>query len=236
MLAKRRILAVIPARGGSKRLPCKNVLPLNGKPLIAWTIEAALQSQYVDEVVVSSDDDEIIAIAQRFGASVPFKRPDEFSGDQATTNAVIEHCLDYYAGLDDPFQLVMILQPTSPLRTATQIDEACDQLLAADAQGLISVCECEHSPLWANTLPDDLSMENFISTDVLGRRSQDLETHYRLNGAIYLFDIEQFRRSSGIFYAPDVIAHPMDQHSSVDIDTVLDFKLAELLMNERSAG
>jgi CMP-N-acetylneuraminic acid synthetase len=236
MLADKRVLAVVPARGGSKRLPRKNLLSLGGKPLIAWTLEAALRSHYIDELVVSSDDKEVIDVAIRWGAHAPFKRPAGISGDLATTNVVVEHCLDYYAGLGKQFDLVMILQPTSPLRTVDHIDGAFERYLSAGVKGLISVCECEHSPLWANTLPPDLSMANFLSADILGVRSQDLGTYYRLNGAIYLFAVDTFLEAGGIFYAPDVIAQPMDQYSSVDIDTELDLKFAELLLNERRSA
>ena len=235
MLAEQRILAIIPARGGSKRLPRKNVLSLNGKPLIAWTIDAARQSQYIDAVVVSSDDSEIISIAQQWGGSAPFKRPSELAGDSAGTGEVVEHCLDYYCNRGEQFDLVMILQPTSPLRSVVDIDTACEHYLAAQACGLISVCKCEHSPLWANTLPENLSLANFISPEIQGLRSQDIATHYRLNGAIYLFNVELFRQKKGVFFAPQVVAHVMDQHSSVDIDNELDFKFAEWLMSEWQA-
>jgi CMP-N-acetylneuraminic acid synthetase len=228
MIDGRTVLALIPARGGSKRLPKKNILPLCGKPLIAWTIEAALQSKYVDQVLVSTDCSEIAAVSRQSGAEVPFLRPVELAGDTSSTNDVILHAL----GTIPHFipDLVVILQPTSPLRTAAHIDESLQLLVDNNAKGIVSVSECEHSPLWANNLPENNQMGKFIRPTVIGKRSQDLPVYYRLNGAIYAFTKDSLLSHGGVFYSNDVYAFKMDRDCAVDIDNELDFQFAEVLM------
>ena len=135
-------LALIPARGGSKGLPRKNVLPAGGKPLIAWTIEAALASACVDRVVLSSDDDEIMAVAEAYGCEVLFRRPPELSGDSASSLAVVSHALAQLPAFDH----VMLLQPTSPMRLASDIDAAFELMCSQGAQACVSVCPVEESP------------------------------------------------------------------------------------------
>lgn len=230
MINGKRILAIIPARAGSKRLPNKNLLPLAGKPLIAWSIDAARQSRYVDDVVVSTDSEKLMEIAGQYGAEVPFRRPDELASDTATSNAVILHCLEFLIEQGRRYDLVILLQPTSPLRTAEDIDHAFELFEQKNALGVISVCECEHTPLWSNILPEDASLARFIRQDIKGMRSQDLPAYYRFNGAIYIFNVRQFLEQNGIFYHPDVYAYAMDARSSVDIDNRLDFSFAEFLM------
>jgi len=165
-------LAIIPARGGSKRLPRKNILELNGKPLIAWSIEAGLKSKYVDKVVVSSDDKEILEYSQYYGADT-IKRPDNLASDTSTSFDAIKHTIDNV----DKYDYVVLLQPTSPLRTAEQIDDAIELLEKKKADAVVSVCEMDHSPLWSNTLPDDGNMDNFLRDEVKNSRSQDLKKY-----------------------------------------------------------
>lgn len=233
MLKKKRVLALIPARGGSKRLPRKNILPLNGVPLIAWTIKAAQNSNYIDETIVSTDDDELAEVAKNMGASVPFKRPDHLASDNATSHSVIEHCLEYCKSEGENFDILVLLQPTSPLRSAVHIDAAIEVYLDKHARSVISVCECDHSPLWSNILPDTCSMDNFLNKELLGIRSQDLPKYFRINGAIYICDIPKYISSGGNFYESESFAYIMDAQSSIDIDTDIDFKLADLIARER---
>ncbi|HGF7228112.1 TPA: acylneuraminate cytidylyltransferase family protein, partial [Vibrio cholerae] len=175
MINGRRVLALIPARGGSKRLPRKNILPLAGKPLIAWSIEAAQNSQYIDEIFVSTDNEEIAKIASQFGVNIPELRPESLASDTAKTESVLFYTLDNFAKDTD---IVVLLQPTSPLRTAEHIDEALRLFFQKEAFSVVSVTECEHSPLWANVLSSDHSMENFIEKGAK-QRSQDLGVYYR---------------------------------------------------------
>ena len=228
MIDGKTILAVIPARGGSKRLPNKNILNLAGKPMIAWSIEAVLNSKFIDQVVVSSDSDEILDISKKYGSGI-IKRPNELAGDKAASFDVVKHTIET---TDEKFDFVILLQPTSPLRNNYHIDEALELLIKMKADAVISVCETDHSPLWANTLPKDGSMANFLKDEVLNKRSQDLEMHYRLNGAIYICQIDKFLANKGFFLKENFFSYKMDRESSVDIDEKIDFHFAELMIEK----
>ena len=222
-------LAIIPARGGSKRLPKKNLLELNGKPLIAYTIEAGLKSKYIDTVVVSSDNDKILEVSTYYGADT-LKRPASLATDIANTNEMISHVLEKVQGFD----FIVLLQPTSPLRNSVHIDEAIEYLLKKEADAIISVCEVEHSPLWSNVLPKDKSMSGFLKEDDEDKRSQDLETYYRLNGAIYICRVDRFLIEKKLFLKDNIFAYRMSKKYSVDIDDIFDFKLAEIFLATKS--
>jgi len=228
MINDQKVIVLIPARGGSKRLPRKNVMMLGNKPLIAWSIEAAKGSKYVDEVIVSTDNTEISEISNKYGASVPFMRPAKLAADRSTTNDVILHAVDALKlkGND----ILVVLQPTSPLRKSFDIDSSIELMENKQANGVVSVCECEHSPLWSNKLPPDRNLSSFISNETLGKRSQDIETFYRLNGAIYAFKCQSIKEHNGLFYDENVFAFVMSRDSSVDIDVLADFKLAEFYL------
>lgn len=230
MIDGRRVLAIIPARGGSKRLPRKNVLPLNGKPLIAWTIEAALSSKFIDKVIVSTDDKEVSEIAETFGATVPFVRPSTLSSDTSTSVDVVKHALEFLYENSDIYDIVILLQPTSPLRTTKHINEAMQLFRNKKASGVISVCPSEHSPLWANVLNEDFDMSNFISNEFKNIRSQDLPTFYRLNGAIYISNTTTFKKESTFILSKNLFAYVMQPNESTDIDEKVDFYAAEYLM------
>ena len=227
----KRILAIIPARGGSKRLPRKNLLQLGGKPLIAWTIEAALSCPYIDEVMVTTDDYEIAEVSKKHGAKVPFLRPDELAGDNATSFDAVKHTIDFYqAELGKNFDYIIMLQPTSPLRTSLNISEAIEQRAEKQASAIISVCEVDHSPLWMNTLPSDQNMLKFIPENVKNKRSQDLPQNYRLNGAIYICEVSRLMNERTFFISQDISAYIMSKETSIDIDDFFDFKLANYLV------
>jgi len=214
-------LAIIPARGGSKRLPRKNLLDLCGKPLIAWSIEAALKSKYISKVIVSSDDEEILNIAKEYKADF-IKRPDELASDTATTFDALKHTLENVGKYD----YVVLLQPTSPLRSEKHIDEAIELLEEKSADAIISVCEMEHSPLWSNILDENLDMSNFLRDEVLNKRSQDLPKYYRLNGAIYICKTEKLLENKGFFIKENIFAFKMNKENSIDIDEEIDFIIA----------
>jgi CMP-N-acetylneuraminic acid synthetase len=220
-------LAIIPARGGSKRLPKKNTLLLANKPLIAWSIEAALNSSYVDKVIVSSDSDDILDIAKKYGADT-IKRPDELATDSATTYDTIKHVIDNTREYDN----IVILQPTSPLRDSLDIDRAIELQSRKSADAIISVCQVEHSPLWTNTLPSDGSMTGFLSDEALGKRSQELQTYYRLNGAIYIYIRNILIKEKSLFFNNNIFSFIMDTKKSIDIDTEIDFKIAQCLIEQ----
>lgn len=227
MHKQKKFLAIIPARGGSKRLPRKNVLQLNFKPLIAYSIEAGIGSKYVDDLVVSSDNEEILKISQKFGANI-IVRPDYLASDSATTYDAVEHTLENISGYD----YLVLLQPTSPLRTARHIDEAIEFLDEKDADAVVSVSEMEHSPLWSNSLPHSKSLKGFLNDEIAGKRSQDLEKYFRVNGAIYICKIDKFLEEKTFFIENNIFAYEMSRNSSIDIDEAIDFKLAEVMMTQ----
>lgn len=226
MYKDKTFLAIIPARGGSKRLPRKNILELSGKPLIVWSIEAGLQSKYIDKVVVTSDDDAILQIAKKSGAT-PLQRPKELASDTATTFDALKHVIETL----EQYDYVVLLQPTSPLRSVKHIDEAIELLYSKNADAVVSVCEMEHSPLWSNTLPEDRAMFHFVRDEVKNKRSQDLETYYRINGAIYICDIKKLLEEKTFFLKESIFAYTMERKNSIDIDEEMDLKFAEVLLS-----
>lgn len=215
----KRLLALITARGGSKGLPRKNVLPVGGKPLIAWTISAAIEAEFVDHVVLSSDDDEIIKTAMKWGCTVPFRRPTELASDTASSMDVVLHALDQLPGYD----FVVLLQPTSPLRTSRDIDAAFLLLQASGAPSCVSVCEAEQSPYWMYRLAEDGKLEDLLPLPTAAKRRQDLPPVYVLNGAIYIANVD-WLRSTKSFLGDGSIAYLMPKERSIDIDTADDFE------------
>ena len=231
MYKNKTFLAIIPARGGSKRLPRKNVLNLKGKSLIGWSIEAASKSKYIDEVMVTTDDKEIAEISNFFGANVPFIRPDYLSNDFSERSEVIKHAIDFYKNeLEKKFDYLIFLQPTSPLRDEIDIDKSIEYMFDKNGDAVVSVCEVEHPVHWSGKLPEDKNMSKFLDNAVVQLRSQDLEKYYRLNGAIYICNVQKFLEEGCMFLKEDIFAFEMTQEKSVDIDTKLDFKIAEVLM------
>jgi len=234
MLEGKRVIALIPARSGSKRLKNKNLLDLAGKPLIAWTIEAALNTIEVDDVIVSTDSHEIKNVALKFGAKVPFLRPDSLANDNASTDDVLMHAI---AELQlSPSDILVLLQPTSPLRNSYDIKHALLELNDINCDGVVSLCECEHSPLWSNTLPKSKTMGAFIRAEIASKRSQDLPLYYRLNGAIYAYKVSFLNEHKSRFYSDKVKATVMPVNRSVDIDNLLDFKFAGFLFNSEEVS
>lgn len=230
MFKNKTFLAIIPARSGSKRLPNKNIKDLCGKPLMAWSIEAAKQSKWIDEIVVNTNSQQYAEIAKQYGVNVPFLRPEELSQDKNTTFEYIQYTIDFYKNtFKKEYDYIVLLQPTSPLRQAHHIDEAIELCLRKNASSIISVSECEHTPLWANTLPPDHSMENFVSKEAIGKRSQDLPQYYRINGCIFIGKVEHYLQRRD-FSMPNSYAFVMEKCYSIDIDTQDDFDLAEFFL------
>lgn len=230
MQADLKILAVIPARTGSKRLPAKNTMPLGGRPLIEWTISAAIESECFDEIVVSSDGDEILALALGLGVQAQ-KRPDVLASDTAKSVDVVAHVIDVYAATERLFDAVMLLQPTSPLRTAKDILAAVELFVSRNASSVVSMSPVDHSPLWSCQLRDDRGLESFYSSlRMLPARSQDLPDFYRLNGAIYLARTIDFIRNQTFFCDPGV-AYIMPSARSVDVDDRVDFLVCQSLLD-----
>jgi len=232
MINGKSLLAIIPARGGSKGLPGKNIKELCGKPLIAWSIEQAKSCGSIDRVTVSTNDKNIAEVARKYGAEVPFMRPAELANDTTTTINVIFHAMDWFRK-DQDFRpkYILLLQPTSPLRTVEDIEGTIQTLKDKDARAVVSICETDHHPWWSNILPEDGNMKDFLRPEILNKRRQDLPVFYRLNGAIYLADTAYLYEYNG-FLGPNTFAYKMPKNRSVDIDSELDFLLAGLLLKE----
>lgn len=218
-LRHKKVLALVTARGGSKGLPRKNVLPAGGRPLIAWTIGAATGAEFVSRVAVSTDDDEIMEAARAWGADVPFQRPPALASDTAASIDVVLHALEQLPGYD----YVVLLQPTSPLRTAADIDAALRLAEASGAPACVSVCEAAQSPYWMYRLDGDGRLASLLESPVTASRRQDLPPVYVLNGAIYVARVDWLRETRS-FLGTGCIAYPMPVERSLDIDTPEDFE------------
>jgi CMP-N,N'-diacetyllegionaminic acid synthase len=214
-----KLLAVIPARGGSKGLPRKNLMVAGGRPLIAWTIEAARRASSVDRVVVSSDDEEIIAVATSLGCEAPLRRPGVLATDSATSVDVVLHAIDHFSS----FEYVVLLQPTSPLRNSEDIDLAFDTLLTRRAYACVSVSLAEQSPYWMYTLGADDRLSSVVPGAPEVTRRQDLPEVYLLNGAIYIAQCD-WLRSKRRFVDKDAVGYRMPRDRALDIDTADDFE------------
>lgn len=225
-------IAIIPARSGSKGLKDKNIKLLNGKPLLAYTIEAAMKSKCYDTVMVSTDSKRYAKIAMEYGAEVPFLRGNENSADNASPWEVVKEVLDNYKALGKEFDTFTLLQPTSPLRNAKDIRNAYAELKEKDANAVVSMCELECSMHLVNTLPEDLSMEGFISSEQYNKRRQDIRPYYRFNGAIYISKVDTFYKHMNI-YDDKCYAYIMDRSRSYDIDDLNDLKIVEALIKKK---
>lgn len=225
-------LAIIPARSGSKGLTDKNIKILCGMPLMAYSIRAAIDSKMFNRIMVSTDSKKYADIAKEYGADVPFLRSRELSGDTAGSWDVAKEVVDRFIKQGESFDTICLLQPTSPLREPEDIIAAYKLYTEKCADNIIGVCESDHSPLWMNTLTDDLSMDRFVSEDIKKLNRQQLETFYRINGAMYIRSITSL--SSGDSVYRNSFAYVMPRDRSIDIDTELDFIMAESIMNTRN--
>lgn len=227
-MEKIRNLAVIPARSGSKGLKNKNIMKLNGKHLMGYSIEAALGADIFDCVHVSTDSGEYREIARLYGADVSFLRPDELSADTADTWDAVRYIVKTFENFGQFFDRITLLQPTSPFRTSEDIRNAYMLFEEKNARSVISVCETAHSPLFAKPLDGNLSMEGFVDLNKSVRR-QEQDIYYRLNGAVYMFD-RGVLGDIGELYGKRSYAYVMPRERSIDIDTADDFLYAEFLL------
>lgn len=217
-------IALIPARGGSKGIPRKNILAFCGKPLIQWSIDVALQSPSIDRVIVSTDDLEISEIALAGGAEVPFLRPNEFATDSAPGISTVMHALDQMPDVTD----LLLLQPTSPLRTCFDINSIFARRQQLGSESAVSVAQSPKHPAWMYTVNDQNLMNPILINDVAFCR-QYLSPVFILNGALYLAT-RSFLLREKKFISDETVAYVMPQERSVDIDTPLDWRWGEFLM------
>lgn len=230
MSEKKRIIAIIPARSGSKGLADKNIRELNDKPLLSYTIEAAIKSGLFETVHVSTDSKEYAEIARRYGADEPFLRNKRNAGDESSSWEVVREVLKNYKEEGQEYDICFLLQPTSPLRSCNDIKEAYKQFLEKKAKSMTSVTEVEHPVQWCFKMNDLCSMKEFSLSPFKDSRRQDLEKYYHENGAIYIVRVKDIMDPSFDFYADQCFAYVMDRNRSIDIDTLQDFIIAETIM------
>jgi CMP-N,N'-diacetyllegionaminic acid synthase len=224
-----KYLAIVTARAGSKRLPEKNVRELCGKPLFVWSVLAGTGCPDVGATVVTTDSGQYQDLARSAGAECPRLRPAELASDSASSFDVVKDVLDHYGSGLAEYKNFVLLQPTSPLRTADDVAAAIALHRSSGAPAVVSVCEAECPPAWVGQIGDDLKMDDFIRPEHKGVRSQDLGLWYRFNGAIYIVNIEAFLAERS-FTPRGTVAYVMPRERSVDVDTAFDFKVAEALM------
>lgn len=232
-----RILGLIPARGGSKGIPRKNIKLLQGKELIRYTIEVGLQCKLLDEIMVSTDDEEIANISRAAGAEVPFLRPDHLANDKSPTIDTVIHVLNFYEEKNKPFDAICLLQPTVPFRNADDLNDAIKKFIASEADSLISVREVPHvyNPYWVYEKdPQSGFLKLAKKSDTIIPRRQDLPKAYHRDGAIYLVKKEIVLQERSL-YGEKIIHHIMENSPNVNIDTMEDWKAAEKYANENLA-
>lgn len=227
--------AIITARGGSKGIPGKNIADLAGKPLIAWTIEAALKSPSVNRLIVSTDDEKIAEVCRHYGADVPFKRPDELSGDKSPHIPVIQHAVKWLEDNEGKiYGRIMLLQPTSPFTIPEDIETALKLAIDTDADAVSSVCRAEKHPAYALTLNENGIMERYLKRESERYfRRQDLKPAYIENGAVYIVKRDVLMIEGQLDPPGRTRAYIMPPERTLDIDTPWDLHVANLILRDR---
>jgi N-acylneuraminate cytidylyltransferase len=229
MINGMKILSVIPARGGSKGLPGKNIRVVGGKPLIKWTADAAVGSKYIDRTILSSDDKEIIAFGRSCGLDVPFIRPSRLAGDKISAQKVALHALEELPGFD----ILVLLQPTSPLRLSSDIDICIEACVNNNLNSAISVAKLEKSPYWMFTRSKENRWIPIMGWDYILKQRQDLPTVVYPNGAVYVAGTK-FLINNESFINPSMVCCEMPWERSLDIDTENDIKILEAIIGPHS--
>jgi N-acylneuraminate cytidylyltransferase len=230
MIMGQKVLGVIPARGASKGVPRKNIRTVGGRPLIAWTIEQAQKSLYIDRLIVSTEDPEINRVAQLWGCEAPFVRPMALATDDAPGIAPVLDALERISGYD----WVVLLQPTSPLRIASDIDGCLELCASRNANACVSLSATSQHPYWTYTLKSDDHLEPFARAAECATRRQDLPAAYALNGAVYAARCDWLRRTKE-FVNEETLGYVMPPERSLDIDTPFDIQIADLLLGKAHA-
>lgn len=232
MYADKSVLAIIPARGGSRGIPGKNIRLLAGKPLIAWTIEEAKKSRYIDRLILSSDDQEIISIARDFQCEVPFIRPAELARDDTPGIEPVLHAMEV---LPEKYDYIVLLQPTSPLRKVEDIDSCIERCLGNNAPACVSVTAVSDNPYWMFILDMNMQMRPYLEFNDSHFRRQELPALYALNGAVYVGE-SGFLKAERSFVGSGTVAYPMPASRSADIDEEADFEFCEWMIGKQEQG
>lgn len=230
MYQNKKILAIIPARGGSKGIPSKNIINIYGKPLIQYSIECAKESKYIDRIIISTDDLKIKEVAEKCGGDVPFLRPSELAQDTSRTIDCLVHAVNWLKEQGEEYDYLVLLQNTVPLRKRWQVDGAIEKLFSSNERSLVSVTEVEENPVLVRTLNEDGTVKNMLQLNSTMRR-QDFPKFYRVDGAIYIQKLdEDFNLDTSL--NDGKLAYIMEEKYSVDIDTYLDIKKIEYYLEQ----
>ena len=224
MFGKQKILSLIPARGGSKGIKNKNIISLAGKPLIAYSIEAAKSSKYIDSIVVTTDSEKIAEVSKQYGARVPFLRPKKLASDTSKTIDAVLHAIEILKSMDEDYSVLVLLQPTQPLRTADDIDRAIELYYEKGESGLVSISPVDDSPLLIRSIDEDGQLINLLSQSSTCRR-QEMPDYYKVNGCIYINKIEELDENTS--FNDNKVPLVMSKEHSVDIDEISDLWMAE---------
>ncbi len=230
MYNDKRILAVIPARGGSKGIPHKNIISLCRKPLISYTIETSKNSRYIDYIMVSTDDEEIAKVSKKYGADIPFMRPAELASDTSKTVDVVIHVIDELKKRKQLFDVLVLLQPTAPLRTSADIDNAIEKYFECKCDSLASVSEVDDNPILIRSIEND-KLQPLLHGSSTCRR-QDMAKYFKINGCIYINEISKI--NTGTSFNDNRIPFLMEKSHCVDIDELSDLALAEFYINNKA--
>ena len=235
MIKSKKVLAVIPARGGSKGLPGKNIRPLLGKPLIVWTIENAKESKYIDQICISTDSPEIAAVAESAGVKVPFLRPAELAGDKSTSFEATKHAIDFYRNLGQEFEYIVLLEPTSPIRKKTDIDEMLEKLnhSSANFDAITSIGRINFSTSLLLEIVNKTEIQ-FPAITKAGRRQDDIP-HYYPFGVAYISKIKVLLHEK-TFYPKRQTYFIIDRSQCYEIDDIYDFTCVEQILKLKDAG
>ena len=228
MYQGKKILALIPARGGSKGIKDKNIIDLCGKPLIAYSIECGLHSKYIDAVVVTTDSEKIAEVSRQYGARVPFLRPAEFAQDTSTTLEAVLHAIKTLKEMGETYDAHVLLQPTQPLRTSEDVDKAIETYFANGEEDLISVSKVSEHPLLMRTIDENGRLHPVLQNVTV--RRQDMPPYYRLDGCIYINNMKCLDENTN--FAANSVPYVMPPERAVDIDELLDLKVAEYYLNK----
>lgn len=233
MIEDKKVLAIIPARGGSKGIPKKNIKPICGKPMITYTIEAAKECSYIDKVIVSTDNEEIADVSMHAGAIVPFLRPDELATDEAKTIDVVMHAIEFYERKDERYDIIILLQPTSPLRTGEDITKAVEYFMRKEQKSLLSVSEVSDHPILIRQFNDNNELDKMIDEDSTVRR-QDMKKYYRVNGAIYINSMSELNPKTS--FNDNLMGYVLKKEHGLDVDEPEDIVLAEYYLSQKCNG
>ncbi len=228
MIDGKRVLALIPARGGSKGIKNKNIYPILGRPLISYTIKSSCKSQYIDTTVVSTDSKRIAEISEVYGAEVPFMRPRELAQDTSKSIEAVIHAIDYYKDIGMPYDIIILLQATSPLRDTNDIDGALEFFISKNYRSLLSVSELEVNPLLIRSMDERGKLKSLLHSRSDIRR-QDFKTYYKVNGAIYINYCDDITYNTSL--NDNEFGYIIPLEHSIDIDTLSDIEEVSNLLN-----